>query len=53
MSTSQEVNILLVEDDEIDVSEAFSVTEVAKRLNVSPATLYRHLPGGKHAAMHD
>lgn len=25
----------------------FSVAEVARRLNVSPATLYRHIPGGK------
>jgi len=31
--------------------ESFSVVDVAKRLNVSPATLYRHLPGGKYAAM--
>ncbi len=31
--------------------ESFSMADVAKRLNVSPATLYRHLPGGKHEAM--
>ncbi len=31
--------------------ESFSMADVAKRLNVSPATLYRHLPGGKYAAM--
>ncbi|ADZ69133.1 recombinase family protein [Polymorphum gilvum] len=28
-----------------------SVAEVAKRLNVSPATLYRHLPGGRAGAV--
>jgi len=27
----------------------FPVSEVAKRLNVSPATIYRHVPGGKAA----
>ena len=26
-----------------------TVEEVAKRLGVSPATLYRHLPGGRSA----
>ncbi len=26
-----------------------SVAEVAERLNVSPSTLYRHLPGGRGA----
>jgi len=31
--------------------ESFSMADVAKRLNVSPATLYRNLPGGKYAAM--
>jgi len=31
--------------------ESFSMADVAKRLNVSSATLYRHLPGGKYAAM--
>ncbi len=31
--------------------ESFSMADVAKRLNVSPATLYRRLPGGKYAAM--
>ncbi|WP_328795608.1 helix-turn-helix domain-containing protein [Halopseudomonas xiamenensis] len=27
-----------------------TVVEVARRLSVSPATLYRHLPGGRTAA---
>lgn len=28
---------------------AITVAQVAKRLNISPATLYRHLPGGRGA----
>nr|MDQ2694579.1 helix-turn-helix domain-containing protein [Pseudomonadota bacterium] len=28
-----------------------SVEEVAKRLNVAPSTLYRHLPGGRSTVM--
>ncbi len=28
-----------------------TVEEVARRLKVSPATLYRHLPGGRGAVM--
>ena len=27
-----------------------TVAEVAKRMNVAPATLYRHLPGGRGGA---
>lgn len=30
---------------------AISVEEVAKRLNVSPSTLYRHFPGGRGALL--
>ncbi|PKP79416.1 MAG: hypothetical protein CVT80_16155, partial [Alphaproteobacteria bacterium HGW-Alphaproteobacteria-2] len=29
---------------------AITVAEVARRLGVSPATLYRHLPGGRSGA---
>jgi DNA invertase Pin-like site-specific DNA recombinase len=32
---------------------AISVEEVAKRLNVSPSTLYRHCPGGRGALLDD
>lgn len=28
---------------------AITVEEVARRLNVAPSTLYRHLPGGRSA----
>ena len=31
------------------MSNRISVAEVAERLNVSPSTLYRHLPGGRGA----
>ena len=29
---------------------AITVEQVAKRLEVAPSTLYRHLPGGRAAA---
>jgi AcrR family transcriptional regulator len=29
---------------------AITVEDVARRLNVAPSTLYRHLPGGRSAA---
>jgi DNA invertase Pin-like site-specific DNA recombinase len=32
---------------------AITVAQVAKRLNISPATLYRHLPGGRGALEKD
>lgn len=35
------------------IDPAITVNQVAKKLGVSPATLYRHFPGGRSALMED